>query len=397
MTLSEMSQTLGIDKLPDCFVSYFRDLQDTYESRGQQILSEEYIRTVLSESGALLPYRDLILAAAAQLREQPAMCLLICLLEKWIRSSDDIDLGAYTPPQGSGLGYDFLHLFAALPTIPDSIARLKQRNVPEDVILATMQEYDFCVELRKRLTGSPSFDLSRLGWIRWVIHHKLLRIGCLKYDFFRQRTPRGAVAFQNKEGICILLANNVQVHRGGGILHSAGLEDPEGSFYAVIEKTDRQITGHPVINGRISPEKVVLDRTQWQLALSDVDPVVCIHIPHGARLDPAFVEASCSRARQIFADCYPDLHYKAFFTHTWLLSPQLQEHLNPNSHILSFQKHFMLFPCKSSGRGVFPFVFSLPKPPTDLTVLPENTSLQRSLKHLYLSGSFIHEHAGIFF
>lgn len=397
MTLLEMSQALHIEKLPDCFDVYFQEVQHSYHDRGQQILSESYIRTVLAESGAMLPYQELILAAAAELRPQPAALLLICLLEKWVRSSDAIDYSTYTPPQGNSLGCDFLHLFAALPTIPDSVAHLKQRNVPEDVILATMQEYDFCVDLCKLLSGRPAFDCGRLSWMRWLIHNKLLRIGCLKFDFFRQRKPREALAYQDKQGKYLLLANNVRAHRTGGVLGSAGLEDPEGSFRAVIEETDRQITGYPVINGCISPEKVVLDRAQWQLALSAEDPVICIHIPYGTKLDPAFVADSYARARRILAECYPDLHYKAFYTHTWLLSPQLQAHLKPASHILSFQHDFMLFPCRSGGQFVFPFLFALAKAPEDLSSLPENTSLQRSVKSLYLSGGFIHECCGIFF
>jgi len=394
MTLQQMQDILGIEKIPAAFEVFYSTVKDTFLDRADAVLSDDFIRKVIRESGAMLPYEDLILDAAAELRENSAAKLLICLLEKWVLDLDGYQSGDYTPPSGSSLGFDFLHLFAALPTIPGSVAHLRSRGVPEDVIASTMKEYDFCVELRRSFTGRPAFDFGRLHWMRWMIHNKLIIVGNLKFDFFRERAPREACLYESTDGEQLLLANNVWIHSSGGILESAGLTDDKGSFYAAIEETENTITGYPVCEGVIQSEKVSLSSAQWKCVLGENDPVVCVHIPFGAGLDHDLVAKSYQQAREIFTKCYPDLTYKGFYTHTWLLSPQLRDHLKPTSNILAFQNDYMLFPCKSKGQFVFSFVFG--GRPENLRDLPENSSLQRSLKKLYLDGGFIHEYCGVF-
>ncbi len=394
MTLLEMQDALGIEKIPSSFQDYYRQIKDTFLDRANRILSPAFIRKVIKESGAMIPYTDLIVTAAEELQGNPAAKLLICLLEKWVLDLDRYQSDEYAPPKGNSIGFDFLHLFAALPTILGTVDHLRSRGVPEDVIASTMKEYDFCVELRRSFTGRPSFDFGRLHWMRWMIHNRLIIVGNLKFDFFRERAPREACLYENACGKQILLANNVWVHSSGGALESAGLENPEGSFYATIEETEKAITGYPVYEGVIQSEKISLSPTQWKCVLGENDPVVCVHIPFGAGLDHDLVAKSYQRAREIFASCYPDLSYKGFYTHTWLLSPQLRAHLKPTSNILAFQKDYTLFPCKSKGQFVFSFVFG--GRPENLQDLPENSSLQRSLKKLYLDGGYIHEYCGIF-
>lgn len=397
MTLAQMQAALGMEKLPDEFAQLYPLVRSDYLSRAAHLLSDEYICAVIDASGALIPYRQNLLAAAAVLRTQPAAMLLICLLEQWIRSSDKLNMATYAPPSGTGSGFDFLHLFPALPTIADSIAHMERRGVPRDVITATMKEYDASVALCEKMLGRPAFNQGRLGWLHHLIRNRLLIVGNLKFDFFRQRPPRDVRVYSNSSGDLIMLASGVWVHSGGGVLGSAGLEDPDGSFLAEWEETPDSITGYPVENAGISPQKVVLSRQEWHCILPEDAPIVCVHIPYGANLEPSLVEASYARARDIFAKCYPDLHYGAFYTHTWLLSPQLRGILKPDSRILAFQKKYALYPCKSAGRFVFPFVFAVSAPPDDLSTLPEDTSLRRDLKALYLSGGYIHEYCGIFF
>ncbi len=394
MTLTQMQDALGIEKIPPSFENIYETVKDSFLDRAHQILSSDYIRKILRESGAMLPYEDLIVDAAEKLQDNPAAMLLICLLEKWILDLDGFVASDYTPPTVQGFGFDFLHLFVALPSIPETLAHLRSRGVPEDVIAATMKEYDFCLELRQKHTGKPSFDYGRLKWMRWMIHNKLIIVGNLKFDFFRDRAPREACLYESAEGKQILLANNVWVHSSGGVLESAGLEDAAGSFHATIIEEADTITGHPIYEGVIQKTPVCLERSKWKCVLEERDPVVCVHIPFGAGLDHDLVAASYDRARKIFAKCYPDLSYKGFYTHTWLLSPQLRDHLKPTSNILAFQRDYQLFPCKSKGQFVFSFVFG--RRPENLQDLPEDSSLQRSLKKLYLDGGFIHEYCGVF-
>ncbi len=396
VTLQDMIKSLGLEKVPECFSQYYEEIRDTWRDRAQQILSEVYIQKTIAGSYALKDYVEIILEAAQQLRQREAMCLLACLLEKWMQQ-DSVDSQQYQAPAGEGLAYDFLHLFPAIPAMPESIAHLRSRGVPEDVIRDTMGEYDYCVEMCRKSLGRPAFNWGRLVWIRHVTKNRLIRIGRFKYDL-PGRYIQGFRAYRNAAGDITVLADGMQVHRSGGILGSVGLEDAEESFTTQIEETETTVTGHPIVKGLVERKRTALDKAQWKLCLSQEDLVPRIHIPPDGSFDRQIIEDSYQRAREIFGRCYPDYPYKAFFCHTWLLSPQLRRLLKPGSNILTFQEKFIPIPCQSGGNVCFSFLFGMtPQIPEDLGTLPENTSLQRAVKKLYLDGGYLYEGEGFFF
>jgi len=396
MTLQEMSAELGLEKLPECFPSLYEEIRDSWTARSQRILSPEYIRKTVADSYVLNDAVPILLEAAQHLRQNEALCLLVCLLEKWIRCGS-IDARQYQIPQGEGLAFDFLHLFPAIPTMPGSVAYLRSRGVPEVVIRATMGEYDYCVDLRRKSLGRPAFTWDRLHWIHRLIQNRFIRIGRFKYDL-PDRYIHGFRVYQDKNGAITVLADGMQVHRDGGILGSVGLTDLEGSFFAQIRDREDYVSGHPIVGGLVRKETVSLDKREWTLELSEADPVLRIHIPPDGSFDRQSIETSYQTAREIFARCYPDYPYRAFFCHSWLMSPQLSQLLKPSSNILAFQKKFIPIPSKSGGNGCFAFLFGAsPKTPEDLETLPEDTSLQRSVKKLYLDGGYLHEGEGFFF
>jgi len=304
----------------------------------------------------------------------------------------------YEAPQGEGLAYDFLHLFPAIPSMPGSVKYMRERGVPEDIVAATMQEYDYCVEERHKHNawGRPVFDCARLDWMKRLVVNRLIRIGRLKYDLPRKRITDIQV-YRNTEGEICVLADGVQVHRDGGFLGSAGLEDPTGSFYAEVDEQEDAIVGYPVVDGYVRNEKVHLRKCEWEQCLSSEDDVIMVHIPPGSGFDRENVEASYARAREIFRDCYPDFPYKAFWCHFWLMSLQLREVLERSSNIRSFQEKFTMYPSKSKGIYVLYNVFHTSKLPEDLRMLPEDTSLQRRVKKMCLEGKYFHEFSGFFF
>jgi hypothetical protein len=195
-----------------------------------------------------------------------------------------------------------------------------------------------------------------------------------------------------------VLADGMQIHRSGGVLGAAGLEDPEGSFVADITETDTAVEGYPVVDGLVQPDKIGLDKGVWSLRLSPGDNVLGIHIPPGGGFDAKTMDESFAKAKEVFRKCYPDFPFKAFHCRTWLLSPQLRNILKPESNIMAFQNRFVRFPYRSNGHECVSFLFAgLEDLPDDLNRLPEDTSLQRAVKQVYLDGRCIHEGEGFFF
>ena len=397
MTLEQMQQHLGICQIPACFTDLYAQIADTYEDHAAQILSSRYISETLTACYALEPYRDTILMAAEQVRQNKAMCLLVCLLEQWVRCGGNVSDATYETPIGEGLAYDFLHLFPVIPTMPESVAYLRRRGVPEDVVAATLKEYDYCVDMLNTRMGRPAFDCGRLNWICRLVRNAFIRIGRFKYDL-PGNYLKGVRVYRNASGESIVLADNLQIHRSGRILGSVGHADEEGSFLAEIQDTENTITGHRATGGIVEKEQTTLLKKEWTLCLSEADACVKIHIPSEGSFDRETVSASFERAREILANYYPDYPYKAFFCSSWLMSPDLRKILKPTSNILAFQDWFTGIPFRSSGKLVFSFAFQMaPAIPEDLTALPENTSLQRAVKELYLNGGYVHEGAGYFF
>jgi hypothetical protein len=76
-----------------------------------------------------------------------------------------------------------------------------------------------------------------------------------------------------------------------------------------------------------------------------------------------------------------------------MLAPELAEFLRPTSNLLGFQRDYLPYPVPSEGEDVFVFVFGTH--PRDLSTLPEDTSLRRALKQLYLDGGYLYEYCGV--
>lgn len=396
MTLENMRAELNLQILPDCFAVFYENILHSWKKRAEVILSDAYIRNILEENRLLTDRLDVLLQAAAETRKNPAMCLLICLLEQWAKVGN-IPEDGFRNPAGDGLAYDFYCLFAAIPTIPGTVATLQKRGLPADVIADTMAEYDFCVQICENSLGRPAFDFGRLWWIQRVIHNQLVHIDRFKYDLPGQYS-QGIRVYENAAGEQIVLADGMHIHRSGAMLGAAGLEDTEGSFTADILETQTTVEGHPIVNAFVQQEKIKLNKNEWKRIFSPTDNVLGIHIPPGGGFDKETMDQSFARAKEIFRKCYPDYPFKAFHCRTWLLAPQLCAILKPTSNILSFQDRFIRYPYRSNGKECMSFLFNLlTNEPENIQDLPENTSLQRAVKAIYLNGGCIHEGEGIFF
>ena len=77
-----------------------------------------------------------------------------------------------------------------------------------------------------------------------------------------------------------------------------------------------------------------------------------------------------------------------------MMAPELEEILKPGSNLLEFQKPYTKYPCRTKGEDVLNFVFKMKF--TSYNNLPEDTSLQRELKKIYLSGEYLYEYNGLF-
>lgn len=111
-------------------------------------------------------------------------------------------------------------------------------------------------------------------------------------------------------------------------------------------------------------------------------PVLEVHIPAGEPLEDSAVAKSLESALVFFETCFHS-RFSLFHCHSWLLSPQLQGLLPPQSRILKFQNRFSVYAQdreRQAEERVFGFLSD------DPGTYPENTTLRQTLKKALSDG-----------
>ena len=114
-----------------------------------------------------------------------------------------------------------------------------------------------------------------------------------------------------------------------------------------------------------------------------------VHIPSDARLEPERLNDSLTRADAFLREFFPEWAGLPKTCESWLLSPVLKEWLPPDSRILRFQEAFDLLENLPDNDAALEWVFHVAegqRAGLALAGLPEDTSLQKNMKALLLSG-----------
>ncbi|GGO60520.1 acyltransferase domain-containing protein [Nonomuraea cavernae] len=137
--------------------------------------------------------------------------------------------------------------------------------------------------------------------------------------------------------------------------------------------------------GRLQFQRGTLGRRTGQavaaaLPLGPGDPALHLHIPdfYGP-LTQAACDDSLARAREFFPRHFPEEKYTVATCDSWLLDPQLRDHLPETSNIVGFQRRFRLGhrPEHPHDSGPIEFVFGDPDLKPD--ALAPRTTLERAI------------------
>ncbi|MFG3370766.1 acyltransferase domain-containing protein [Streptomyces sp. NPDC090032] len=130
------------------------------------------------------------------------------------------------------------------------------------------------------------------------------------------------------------------------------------------------------------------------LPLTSGDPCLSLHIPDfRGPLSPRACDRSLAVAREFFARHYPDERYEVAVCHSWLLDPQLKDHLQQDSNLVRFQERFRVAweNTEPDDEGPVGFVFGDPRLPVE--DLPRRTSVERAVgDHLRRGGHWYGGH-----
>lgn len=388
---------LGI-KAPDrCFDGFFKEAFAEYQKSGVYFLDDAYIAYVNSFEDCLSNCLEETRSAAAKLRENETLAVYALFLHRAMaqRTAFLKHIKTFEFPGGEEEERRLLPFIVLLPELPKLFERLKAREVPEDIIAASLRQFEDCVFLTQERTGRLGFLKRYFDHMQLYLDEKVLNIGRLRFEMV-PALESDILVLRNNAGEAAVLFDGAKINCAGRLYGTPPEKENETCFIAKAEETETGFLGFCADeNGNCASCTREYPKSIWKTALRKGDAVLSVHIPNKGALTKEACEASYKRAQAVFRACYPEFEFKAFHCHSWMLDPQLHKFLPESSNILAFQRKFTQYAGQTEGKDVFNFVFKLQF--KEYNDMPEDTSLQRGLKKHYLDGKYIYEYEGIFF
>ena len=389
MTLNELAANLGItDELSD-------SLRKSYEKLGGsgKLYDREYLLKIQNEYSVF--DEDVFLALTESFdafSKNENLVKWAMLLRQVLLDSEDHDelYSVPMPSMDTSAGRDMIALFPLLSFFDEALEKYEKIGFSRKEALKELSFFGKCTA--RSPEGRIYFPSGLFGWYALYTYATIFRHGVLNFEiteFFDS-----VVLLENqKNGEYAILMKEGLFHRSGNFLQSAGLsEDTDGSFEATFEENDTEYVGYEAKDGYAINELKKFPKSEWKKVLEKGDKAVSLHIPRGVDVSCESVKKTVSEGMKIVRERYGE-NIRFAFCRSWLLSPNISQCLNSSSKIIEFSNVYDRFPIVSHGKELMSFLFG--KSVQNYEELPENTSLQRKIKKIYLDGGYIYAGAGI--
>ena len=389
MDFESIIQQLGISKYTERFREGYQQLpEETNFCDVAEIakLNEEY--EILGK------YTDLVMKAAEEVRKDEALFLYGKIWQQYRKVSSNQEFRDVLLPAFDGsVGRDMYGILIMFMLMPESVRFYKEHGFSHEQIKAAYTTIPGCLGIVERNTGTPRSNQLYFSWSMLYIYGEIFAYKGVSYNF--RKFYENVVILKNKQtNQCVSMMINGTFHKSGLVLGSAGAEDPEGAFAADFREDENAFCGHLAVDGKVSAERTVCSKAEWECILQPGDEVLGAHIPRNTDLSPEAVLRSFRGSLAFGKELFPERASKGLVCSSWLLSADLDEMLPSESKILGFSHLFLRTPTKSNGLELMEFVFPGHEGPPE--TLPGTTSLQRKIKARMLSGGFVLAAAGIF-
>jgi hypothetical protein len=192
-----------------------------------------------------------------------------------------------------------------------------------------------------------------------------------------------------------LLAADGQDFRADGQFADADNSKAPAAWKSTLSISETAAEGFPVNDrGVCERTKAVLSFKDWELTGKPDDPAIAVHIPATGPMDSDSCRESFARAQSFFQRHFPEFAAVGYTCDTWLLDPQLEEILPPESNIVRFLKRWTLHPVPGANANqTYERVFgSTIWPPAAETV---RTSVQNSIVKFVQNGGRLRMGGGV--
>ncbi|MCX7842828.1 MAG: acyltransferase domain-containing protein [Clostridia bacterium] len=282
-----------------------------------------------------------------------------------------------------GIDSGVFGLLALLSRLDSLIVHYSNSGITEDILRDTLS--DINLWMNKYYNENGHWGFSQSNWLLLHMTGRLYRLGRLQFSMEYMNTPLRAYKHKNSNEIIAFFEKGIKIRQDGLIDGTNSICDPL-CWSAEFNENHDKITGNPIKSiGKVEKSLLVLDSSDYNLALKAGDPVLDVHIPEGEKLELESCLISFSKAQKFFSTTFPEFDFKAFVCYTWLFDWQLSNILPPESNIVKFQRLFYLFPVKSDDIQMFERVFGVRH--KDLDKIQLKTSLQKHLAEYLQKGN----------
>lgn len=372
--LDSLWDDLLSDNTPSCDLAHIDKLQADYDTFGE--------------------YYPLVRETAAKVNADPQCNTWVKTAIAYAKDKNVKETILLPTPKMDGSALrDLLPLYILIGLAPAGIAELRQRGFSEIEIGRLMHRFWDGIDINRGIYGRPAINQRYFGWLTKFVKAQIFELEVLQFEI--QKAPKTATYLRNKQtGIIVPFLNEGVVHRSGQqMLGSEGFENDEGAYEVSFSEDDDNFYGYGCFDCIIDTTLKAYPKSEWEAYLRPGEDMLSFHIPRGSDISPETIREQFLLGRKIARERFPE--HKGFDIHgsTWLFDPSLNEIVRPDSKIAQLMKLFCRYPLKSDGSSVFLFVFD--GKPADLNDLPEDSSLRRGLKKMYLEGRCNHLYAGI--
>ena len=388
MEFRQIAQKLGVEQYP-------AELDKLYKENDTPACDFSLMERLQTEYDLFGDYYDKVREAAQQINSDPARSAWVRTTVSFAKDAD-VETACTVPApatDGTAAG-DFLPLFTLLPQIPKAIAEYKKRGFSYDEILDIMKDFRLSFGIVEEQTGSSGVENIYYGWLTIFAKAQIFCLMGLQFEFFK--LPKGVLWLRNRttgEVVPVMLEGTFHAS-GIQRLGSLGYADAEGAFTPAFSEDEKNYYGHGVHDCIVSATQETFSKDVWEGIGRPRGFCMNIHVPRGSDISTETVMTACKQARQIVRTRYPELpDYCLVMGISWLLNPKLREIQGERAKTVQFMECFHKYPkLDTHADSVFSFVFG--KKYENYAGLPENTSLQRKLKKLYLDGGCLHGYSG---
>ena len=393
-TRESFLKTLGINEMPELYGKNFDAVMQEYNERGVWFLTDEFLTQIQTDFAMFdekyeFVKKSLEKVRANELLSRHSLLLYHMLADRATGEIANVTETAVPPSEDERATYEMSAFFAQLAFAPKMAKFFRDREVPEDVLLLTIRDvFDGSLHNYNKLFGRDGFEADRIfRWNQRLIDCTILHIGILNFEM-RTKFIESAVVLRNKAGEAAILVHDQPVSRSGIIAGSAGAEDT--AFFGAFTETDDAYEGYPVDpwNAIASSEKKTYPKSEWELFITDTDPVISVHIP---RSDTPITKEATDDAYAQAADFF--IHevtnkQVVFVCHSWLLFSDTLEVFPKHTNTYRFIHEYDVVWNSYDKEGEYNDAWRLfdMDYTGNIEDYPENTSMRRVYKQYLLDG-----------